>query len=55
MVKEFEDIILRADLDGTSLTLKDMADIERGSQSYDGQAKTCEGWDAIPILISLCP
>jgi multidrug efflux pump len=53
-VKEFEDIILRTNQDGTSLTLKDVADIELGSQSYDVQAKT-DGRDTIPIMIFLSP
>ncbi|MDR2781908.1 MAG: multidrug efflux RND transporter permease subunit [Holosporaceae bacterium] len=53
-VKEFEDIILRANPDGTSLTLKDVADIELGSQSYDVQAKNL-GRDIIPIMIFLSP
>ncbi|MDR1235431.1 MAG: multidrug efflux RND transporter permease subunit [Holosporaceae bacterium] len=53
-VKEFEDIILRANSDGTSLTLKDVADIELGSQSYDVQAKT-DGRDTTPIMIFLSP
>ncbi|MDR1982266.1 MAG: multidrug efflux RND transporter permease subunit [Holosporaceae bacterium] len=53
-VPEFENIILRANPDGTSLRLKDVADVELGSQSYDIMAKT-GGRDAIPIMIFLSP
>jgi multidrug efflux pump len=53
-VKEFENIILRANPDGTSLRLKDVADVELGSQSYDVTAKT-EGRDTIPVMIFLSP
>ncbi|MDR0632456.1 MAG: multidrug efflux RND transporter permease subunit [Holosporaceae bacterium] len=52
--KEFENIILRANPDGTSLKLKDVADVELGSQSYDIVAKT-RGQDAVPIMIFLAP
>ncbi|MDR0580787.1 MAG: multidrug efflux RND transporter permease subunit [Holosporaceae bacterium] len=53
-VKEFEDIILRANPDGTSLRLKDVADVELGSQSYDVVART-KGQDTTPIMIFLSP
>ncbi|MDR2106959.1 MAG: multidrug efflux RND transporter permease subunit [Holosporaceae bacterium] len=53
-VKEFEDIILRATPDGTALRLKDVADVELGSQSYDVISKT-DGHDAVPVMIFLSP
>ena len=51
---QFENIILRANKDGTSLKLKDVADIELGAQSYDIRAKTKKS-DAVPILLFLSP
>ncbi|MCR4555563.1 MAG: multidrug efflux RND transporter permease subunit [Alphaproteobacteria bacterium] len=53
--KQFEDIIIRAFPDGRTLRLKDIAKIELGSQSYDMIAKTIDGFDATPIMISLAP
>ncbi len=53
--KQFEDIIIRAFPDGRTLQLKDIAKIELGSQSYDTVAKTIDGYDATPIMISLAP
>ncbi|MDR2067609.1 MAG: multidrug efflux RND transporter permease subunit [Holosporaceae bacterium] len=53
-VKEFEDIILRANSDGTTLRLRDVADVELGAQTYDIVAKT-QGYDAVPIMIYLSP
>ena len=53
--KQFEDIIIRAFPDGRTLRLKDIAKIELGSQSYDMVAKTIDGFDATPIMISLAP
>ncbi|MDR2724194.1 MAG: multidrug efflux RND transporter permease subunit [Holosporaceae bacterium] len=53
-VKEFEDIILRANPDGTSLRLKDVADVELGAQTYDIVSKN-RGHDAVPIMIFLSP
>ncbi|MCR5225289.1 MAG: efflux RND transporter permease subunit, partial [Alphaproteobacteria bacterium] len=52
--KEFEDIILRANSDGTTLRLKDVADVKLGAQTYDVAAKT-GGYDAVPLMISLAP
>ena len=52
--KQFEDIILRANPDGTALRLKDVADIELGAQSYDIVSKS-RSRDAVPIMISLAP
>ncbi|MDR0968777.1 MAG: multidrug efflux RND transporter permease subunit [Holosporaceae bacterium] len=54
-VKEFEEIILRANPDGTTLRLKDVADINLGSEDYDVLAKTGEGKTAVPFMISLSP
>lgn len=53
-VEQFENIILRANLDGTALRLKDVADVELGSQSYDTIAKN-KNFEAVPIMISLSP
>jgi multidrug efflux pump len=53
-VSQFENIILRANQDGTTLLLKDVADIELGAQSYDVMSKT-RGCDCVPIMISLSP
>lgn len=53
--KQFEDIIIRAFPDGRVLHLKDIARVQLGSQSYDMSAKTIEGFDATPIMISLAP
>ncbi len=53
--KQFEDIIIRALPDGRTLRLKDIAKIQLGAQSYDSVAKTVDGFDATPIMISLAP
>ena len=53
-VEQFENIILRANSDGTALRLKDVADIELGAQSYDVIARN-KNFEAVPILISLSP
>ncbi len=53
--KQFEDIIIRAYPDGRVLKLKDIADIELGAQNYDMVAKTKDGFDATPVMISLAP
>ncbi len=53
--KQFEDIIIRALPDGTTLRLKDIANIQLGALSYDMIAKTSEGFDATPVMISLAP
>ncbi|MBR1734050.1 MAG: multidrug efflux RND transporter permease subunit [Alphaproteobacteria bacterium] len=53
-VEQFENIILRANSDGTSLKLKDVADIELGSQSYDVIART-GNYEAVPMMVSLSP
>lgn len=53
-VEQFENIILRANEDGTALRLKDVADIQLGSQNYDVIARN-KKYEAVPILISLSP
>ena len=52
--QEFGNIILRANPDGTSLRLKDIADIELGSQTYEFVA-TQNGKPAVPIGVYLSP
>ncbi|MDR2794748.1 MAG: efflux RND transporter permease subunit, partial [Holosporaceae bacterium] len=52
--KQFEDIILRANPDGTTLRLKDVADVELAALSYDIIAKNA-GRNSAPIMISLSP
>ncbi|GHU17102.1 multidrug efflux RND transporter permease subunit [Alphaproteobacteria bacterium] len=53
-VKQFENIILRANSDGTSLRLSDIADVELAAASYDIIANSA-GYDASPMMISLSP
>ncbi len=53
--KQFEEIIIRAYPDGRTLKLKEIADVELGAQNYDMVAKTKEGFDATPVMISLAP
>ena len=52
--KEFENIILRANSDGSTLRLKDVADVELGAQTYELSA-TSGKHAAIPIAIYLAP
>lgn len=52
--EEFSNIILRANKDGTTLRLKDVADIELGSQTYEVKGIT-SGNPTAPIMISLSP
>ncbi len=52
--EEFGNIILRANPDGTSLKLKDVADVELGSQTYEFNAKQ-NGKPSVPIGIYLSP
>lgn len=47
---EFENIILRTNNDGSFLRLKDVADVEIGSQQYSSQGRL-NGNDAVPIMI----
>ncbi|ENP7072840.1 multidrug efflux RND transporter permease subunit CmeB [Campylobacter coli] len=49
---EFENIILRTNDDGSFLRLKDVADVEIGSQQYSSQGRL-NGNDAVPIIINL--
>lgn len=49
---EFENIILRTNNDGSFLRLKDVADVEIGSQQYSSQGRL-NGNDAVPIMINL--
>jgi multidrug efflux pump len=51
---EFENIILRADPQGATLRLKDVARVELGAQDYNFSATT-NGKPAVPIRIALQP
>lgn len=51
---EFEEIILRANADGTSLRLKDVARVELGSQTYEFSG-AYNGKPAVPIGVFLSP
>lgn len=51
-VSEFENIILRANDDGSFLRVKDVAEVEIGSQQYVSQGRD-NGGDAVPIMINL--
>ncbi|EAK0455563.1 multidrug efflux RND transporter permease subunit [Campylobacter upsaliensis] len=50
--REFGEVILRVNEDGSFLRLKDVADIELGSQQYVAQGRY-DGNDAVPIIINL--
>ncbi len=52
--EEFENIILRASPDGTTLLLKDVATVELGSQTYEFNG-SYNGKPAVPIGIYLSP
>ena len=52
--EEFEEIILRANEDGTSLRLKDVARVELGSQTYEFSGNY-NNQPAVPIGIFLSP
>ena len=52
--EEFENIILRASPDGTTLLLKDVARVELGSQTYEFNG-SYNGKPAVPIGIYLSP
>ncbi|MBR4592905.1 MAG: multidrug efflux RND transporter permease subunit, partial [Elusimicrobiaceae bacterium] len=52
--QEFENIILRASPDGTTLLLKDVAQVELGSQTYEFNG-SYNGKPAVPIGIFLSP
>ncbi|WP_114417971.1 efflux RND transporter permease subunit [Marinospirillum perlucidum] len=51
---EFEEVILRSDLDGGTLRLGDVARVELGSQRYDLSA-TYNGSPAVPLAVYLQP
>lgn len=51
---EYEDIILRAEPDGSMLRLKDVARVELGSLSYDAYGRH-NGRPTVPILLFLQP
>lgn len=53
--KQFEDIIIRAFPDGRILRLRDIATVELGAQNYDMIARTSDGHEASPVMISLAP
>ncbi|ECP5135115.1 efflux RND transporter permease subunit [Campylobacter upsaliensis] len=50
--QEFGEVILRVNEDGSFLRLKDVADIELGSQQYVAQGRY-DSNDAVPIIINL--
>ncbi|MDD7578401.1 MAG: multidrug efflux RND transporter permease subunit [Elusimicrobia bacterium] len=52
--EEFENIILRANADGTSLLLKDVARVELGSQTYEFNG-SYNGKPAVPVGVYLSP
>lgn len=52
--EEFENIILRANPDGTSLLLKDVATVELGSQTYEFNG-SYNGKPAVPVGVYLSP
>ncbi|WP_096016192.1 efflux RND transporter permease subunit [Campylobacter lanienae] len=51
-ISEFENIIIRADLNGNIIRLKELANIELGSQSYSFAGRF-NGGSMIPVLIFL--
>jgi multidrug efflux pump len=53
-VAEFENIVLRANVDGSSVRLKDVATVELGGQSYATSARL-NGKDAVGIGVQLTP
>ncbi len=53
-VEEFEDIIVRAEPDGSLLRLKDVARIELGAQSYTG-VNTLNGKDSVVFAVYQMP
>ena len=50
--KEFGNIVLRVDSNGSYLRLKDVANIEIGSQQYNSQGRI-NGISSIPIMVNL--
>ncbi|MGE8320836.1 MAG: efflux RND transporter permease subunit [Comamonas sp.] len=53
-VSEFENIVLRANVDGSTVRLKDVATVELGGQSYATSARL-NGKDAVGIGVQLTP
>ena len=53
-VEEFENIILRANADGTTLRLKDVARVELGSQTYEFNG-SFDKKPAVPVGVYLSP
>jgi hydrophobe/amphiphile efflux-1 (HAE1) family protein len=53
-VDQFADIVLRANPDGSTLLVKDVARVEMGAQSLDSEARI-DGRAAVPIAIYLAP
>lgn len=52
--EEFENIILRANPDGTTLLLKDVARVELGSQTYEFNG-SYNGKPSVPVAVYLSP
>src|SRR5690606_27627714 len=52
--KQYEELVLRAEADGSVLRLKDVADIEFGSMSYSMVSKT-DGRPSASIMIKQRP
>lgn len=50
--QEFGNIVLRTNEDGSLLRLKDVAEVEIGSQQYNSQGRL-NGNDAVPIMVNL--
>jgi hydrophobe/amphiphile efflux-1 (HAE1) family protein len=53
-VDQFENIVLRANPDGSSLLVKDVARVEIGAQNLDSEARI-DGRAAVPVAIYLAP
>lgn len=53
-VEQFANIVLRANPDGSSLLVKDVARVEMGAQNLDSEARI-DGRAAVPIAIYLAP
>lgn len=52
--KEFGDIVIRANPDGSALHLRDVADIQLGAQNMDSETRL-NGRPAVPVAIYLAP
>ncbi|GGH65491.1 multidrug efflux RND transporter permease subunit [Comamonas phosphati] len=53
-VEEFENIVLRANVDGSTVRLKDVATVELGGQTYATSARL-NGKDAVGVGVQLTP